>query len=96
MKECLSSGSYLHQKHLLYRSTINKKVTSEQNINMAAAETAQRAALLDRIMDNGHLMVINLSFQYVQMFRHNRGLCGLHFLYMSAYLDTGRTGLWIN
>lgn len=38
MKECLSSGSYLHQKHLLYRGTTNKKVTSEQNINMAAAD----------------------------------------------------------
>lgn len=34
----MSSGSYLHQKHLLYRGTTNKKVTSEQNINMAAVD----------------------------------------------------------
>lgn len=38
MKERLSSGSYLHQKHLLYRGTTNKKVTSEQNINIAAVD----------------------------------------------------------
>lgn len=61
----MSSGSYLHQKHLLYHSTINKKVTSEQNINMAAAETKQRAELPDRITDSDHLMVINLIIQYV-------------------------------
>lgn len=38
MKECFSSGSYLYQKHLLYRGTTNNEVTSEQNINSAAAE----------------------------------------------------------
>lgn len=38
MKERLSSGSYLHLRHLLYRSTTNNNVTSEQNINTAAAE----------------------------------------------------------
>lgn len=38
MKERLSGGSYLHLKHLLYRSTTNNNVTSEQNINTAAAE----------------------------------------------------------
>lgn len=38
MKECFSSGSYLYQKHLLYRGTTNNEVTSEQNINSTAAD----------------------------------------------------------
>lgn len=75
MKECLSSGSYLHRQHLLYHSTINKKVTSEQNINMAAAEATQRAAVRDRTADSDHLMVLNQIIQYVQMFLHQTGLC---------------------
>lgn len=66
MKECLSSGSYLHQKHLLYRSTINKEVTSEQNINMAAAETTRRAELPDRTTDgrkSDYLACVDVSSQ---------------------------------
>lgn len=42
MKECFSSGSYLYQKHLLYRGTTNNEVTSEQNINSAVVDTHTR------------------------------------------------------
>lgn len=46
--ECFSSGSYLYQKHLLYRGTTNNEVTSEQNINSTAADPHGRQILIKR------------------------------------------------
>lgn len=54
MKECLSGGSYLHRRRLLYRSTTNNNVTSEQNINTAAAEPHRGPS---KGPERGHLML---------------------------------------
>lgn len=54
MKERLSGGSYLRLRRLLYRSTTNNNVTSEQNINTAAAEPQKSGRLASLWKPGGH------------------------------------------